>query len=344
MAAPEQVKTLVSVFEKHGISYTTKFDNVEKMVEEERVANAKAYQGRIDWTSYGTYADILEFLTGINNANATVSVIGQTTEGRDIHVVKFSSGGPPKKSILIDSNIHAREWIAGATGTWIINELLTNTDNYSDILSQVDIYVIPMLNADGYEFSRTNDRMWRKTRKPNPGSNCVGCDPNRNFAFHWGGESTSPDPCSDIFRGANAFSEPETRALRDFVNATEAAGTRFVAYMTLHSYANMWLLPWGYTSGVYPPDYPEQLSLGQAAIAALQAVSGTRYTTGQGADLLYGVGGASDDWAKDHGIKYTSTIEMRGNSFILPPAQIIPNAREVWAGLQVVIGRVIATP
>lgn len=48
----------------------------------------------------------------------------------------------------------------------------------------------------------------------------------------------------------------------------------------------MWLLPWGYTSGVYPPDYSDQLSLGQSAIAALQGVHGTRYTTGQGADLL----------------------------------------------------------
>lgn len=132
------------------------------------------------------FYQILDFLTTINSNIATVSVIGQTTEGRDIHVVKISSGGPPKKSILIDSNIHAREWIAGATGTWIINELITNADTYAGILEEVDIYVIPMINADGYEYSRTNDRMWRKTRSVNPGSSCMGCDPNRNFRFMWG--------------------------------------------------------------------------------------------------------------------------------------------------------------
>jgi hypothetical protein len=343
MAAPEQIPELVKVLEQHGMDYTIKFNDVEKLVEDERIANEKAYSGRIDWVSYPNYAAIVDFLTTINSNIATVSVIGQTTEGRDIHVVKISSGGPPKKSILIDSNIHAREWIAGATGTWIINELITNADSYATILEEVDIYVIPMINADGYEYSRTNDRMWRKTRSVNPGSSCVGCDPNRNFAFMWGGESTSPDPCSDIYHGPGPFSEPETQAIERFVTDSEAAGVQFLAYMTLHSYANMWLLPWGYTGGVYPPDFPAQLSLGQAAIAALRAVSGTVYETGQGADLLYGVGGASDDWAKDHGIKYTATIEMRGNSFVLPPEQIIPNSREVWAGLQVVIQRVIET-
>lgn len=31
------------------------------------------------------------------------------------------------------------------------------------------------------------DRTWRKTRKPNPGSKCNGTDPNRNFGTGWGG-------------------------------------------------------------------------------------------------------------------------------------------------------------
>lgn len=48
-----------------------------------------------------------------------VSTIGYTHENRPIFVVKFSTGGAPKKSILIDANIHAREWIAGATATWV---------------------------------------------------------------------------------------------------------------------------------------------------------------------------------------------------------------------------------
>jgi murein tripeptide amidase MpaA len=69
--------------------------------------------------------------------------------------------------ILLISDIHSREWIAGATGTWILNELLTNAAQYSAILNELDFYFVPMFNVDGYEYSHTSDRMWRKTRSVN---------------------------------------------------------------------------------------------------------------------------------------------------------------------------------
>lgn len=72
------------------------------------------------------------------------------------------------------------------------------------------------------------------------------------------------------------------------------------------------------------------MSLGNAAISAIRNVHGTRYITGTGADVLYGVGGASDDYAKSVGIKYTVTAEMRDEGrygFVLPPTQIIPNCQ-----------------
>ncbi|OXA61671.1 Carboxypeptidase A2 [Folsomia candida] len=330
MAAPEQIKQLGKIFAENGMQFVVKVKDVGNLILEEQASNKRSSDGRISWTAYPSFAEIRDWLTSIDSPIAEVSTIGYTHENRPIFVVKFSTGGAPKKSILIDANIHAREWIAGATATWIINELVTNPDPYADILAQVDIYIIPMVNADGFEWSRARDRMWRKTRSIRSGSSCIGCDPNRNFAFMFGGEGTSPDPCSNTYTGAGPFSEPETAAIRDFVVARESEGVKFYAYMTFHSYSQLWLLPWGYTQGVYPPDYAEQLSLGQASIAALEAVHGTAYQTGQGADILYGVGGASDDWAKDHGIKYTATIEMRdteeGYGFILPADQIIPNA------------------
>jgi len=347
MASPNQIKKLTCCLTEADIKYSIKIQDVESLVREERLQNQKASANaeRISWDRYPRHAEIVEWIESLNHTTVTKSVIGRSYGGLPIHAVKFSTGGTAaKKSVFIDANIHAREWISGATATWIINELITNSSAYQTYLNALDIHIVPMINPDGYEFCHTGDRMWRKTRSQNPGSICLGCDPNRNFAFHWGGESTSPNPCSDTYHGPRNFSESETIAVRDYIVAQETAGARFLAYITFHSYGNVWLLPWGYTSGVYPPDYSEQLSLGRAAIAALQSVHGTRYQTGQGADLLYGVGGASDDWAKDHGIKYTTTVEMRGNSFVLPPAQIIPNAQEVWAGVQEYFKRVIATP
>ena len=59
--------------------------------------------------------------------------------------------------------------------------------------------------------------MWRKTRSSNPGSRCVGTDPNRNWGYRWGGEGASASPCSETYRGSRAFSEPETESVKNFI-------------------------------------------------------------------------------------------------------------------------------
>ncbi|TOF71443.1 hypothetical protein CGJ15_28030, partial [Vibrio parahaemolyticus] len=66
--------------------------------------------------------------------------------------------------IFIDGGIHAREWIAPATVTYIVNELVTHSDTYDDLLSNVNFYVMPVINPDGYAYTFTDDRLWRKTR------------------------------------------------------------------------------------------------------------------------------------------------------------------------------------
>jgi len=355
MTKDELLPTLTKTLEQAGIEWTVKIDDVGSLVQAERAENEerlRAADGRMAWNAYQRFSVIEPWIVGLPAqfpGLATVSVIGQSTEGRNIYLVKVSTGKDPsgnnKKVIFIDSNIHAREWIAGATGTYILNELLTNAGTYEPILDELDFYFVPMFNVDGYEYSHTSDRMWRKTRSVNSGSTCRGCDPNRNFAFQWGGESTSANPCSDLFKGPSAFSEPETRAVRDEIRRIQNEATIW-AYITLHSYAQQWLLSWGYTQGVYPPDYPELLAWGREAIAALRAVHGTVFETGQGADLLYGVGGASDDYAKSEGIKFSTTAELRDTGrygFLLPPAQIIPTGQETLAAVLKTAETVIAT-
>jgi len=87
-------------------------------------------------------------------------------------------------------------------------------------------------------------RMWRKTRKP-ISSSCYGTDANRNFDFHWGEVGASSYSCADTFRGETAFSEPETQLVRDLLLSLSGRG-KF--YLTLHSYGNYLLYPWGWTS------------------------------------------------------------------------------------------------
>ena len=99
------------------------------------------------------------------------------------------------------------------------------------------------------------DRLWRKNRYPTPGSPCVGIDSNRNFGFNWGGEGSSGDPCSTTYRGSAPFSEAESSAVRDALSANSG---RVKAFISVHSYASLWMTPFGHTSEL-PPDYDEMV-------------------------------------------------------------------------------------
>jgi len=114
----------------------------------------------------------------------------------------------------------------------MLNELLMNTGEYQDILTGVDLYVLPISNPDGYEYAHTTERLWRKTRSLNSNSTCFGTDLNRNFNHKWGGIGTSPDPCSNNYHGASPCSEPECQAISDFITNSNA---RWWAYVTFHS-------------------------------------------------------------------------------------------------------------
>jgi hypothetical protein len=336
--------------------------NVEKVLQQEREANLKAKgkgQGQgpspfMEWNSYQTWETMVAWIQSLDklpNGIAKVTVVGASFEKRPIYMVKVSNGPSltqkPKKAIFIEANIHAREWISSAVATFLINELTTKPTEYADLLDAVDVYINPMSNPDGYAYTHanTNTRLWRKTRSVNPGSTCVGCDPNRNFEFMWGGESTSTDPCTDIYHGPGPWSEPEVRAIRDAMRTIRSGGQEVQAYIGLHACGNVWLLSWGWTEGIYPEDYKDLLAWGNGVVEKIKEVNGTQFETGQGADIFYGVGGASDDYARSSGIKYATTAELRcgdQSGFILPPEQIIPTGLEIMAAIRETGRRIVA--
>lgn len=64
----------------------------------------------------------------------------------------------------IDGGIHAREWITPATVTWMMKELIENDADHPELLEKLDWFILPIVNPDGYAYTKTNDRLWRKTR------------------------------------------------------------------------------------------------------------------------------------------------------------------------------------
>jgi len=281
--------------------------------------------------SYSRYGDIEDWLKSTCTGDCSLVNIGQTYEGRDMWVAQI--GGDTDKPILfLECGIHAREWIAPAVCLNIINRLVTQG---SSMLDDYNFHIITNANPDGYEFTFTDNRMWRKTRSVNENSSCFGCDPNRNFDYEFGGAGTSTNPCSDIFRGAEAFSEVETRNIRDYVTPRQE---RIRAYYAVHSYGQWVLIPWSYARNEYPEDFDDMERVGDAAADGIRANSGRAYVVGQSANLLGATAGCSDDWAKGScNIKFAYTLELRDTGtygFILPENQIQPNFEEIWAAFE----------
>uniref|UniRef100_A0A914LPM1 ShKT domain-containing protein n=1 Tax=Meloidogyne incognita TaxID=6306 RepID=A0A914LPM1_MELIC len=324
--------------------------------------------------------------------------IGTTHEGRSIEGVKIGIDiNPPpsdfeqnhnefvnktqkrqKRAFWIDGNMHAREWASSHTALFIINQLIASYGKDSFLtkaLEQIDFYIVPCANPDGFEFSRSSInpkvyrkfikffkkifsiRLWRKNRSPEQCTRtwngllcCRGVDLNRNFDFHWAETGSSLNACSNLYSGKRAFSEPESRALAEFLkNNNEEEGERvFYAFMTLHTYAQMWIHPFSHEYHTYPSDAEDLRNVALRATEHLEQIYGTHYRIGTGADLLAPASGGSDDWAKETlGIKYVYLVELRpklelSNGFILNQDELIPTAIETFEAIKEVIRAVMS--
>ena len=133
------------------------------------------------------------------------------------------------------------------TGMFLADRLVESADTdprVHALLSRAEIFVIPVVNPDGYFFtwSDSANRLWRKNRRNN-GDGTFGVDNNRNWGYEWGGAGASTQTSSETYRGTGPFSEPETAAMRDFFNARP----NIVSNIDFHSYSQLVLSPWAYT-------------------------------------------------------------------------------------------------
>jgi len=296
---------------------------------------ARAGKKMFDFDYYPTTGEVRQWVAeqiAQHSDVATLITLGQTYNGEEIHGV--SLGNPSNPVYYMHCTIHAREWITTTTCMWILDQLL-NKD--IDRVKLVELYhwiIVPILNIDGYDYTYTNDRLWRKNRQPNPGSSCAGTDNNRNYGFGWGGPGASTNPCAETFRGARAFSSPEAAAENDFLAPYLNIG-QVVVYLDIHSYGGWFLSAWGYTTSGQPVDYPAMQTQMVSATTTMRAINGNTYTYGQSGRTLYVTSGSTvDHLYGEGGVVQSYTIECAGNSFTLPVSQIIPIGREVWAGVK----------
>ncbi|XP_075945750.1 carboxypeptidase A5 [Anarhichas minor] len=330
------------------IQYSIMIQDLQAMLDaeqEEMESAARVAEPRntdsFDFSRYHPINEIYSFqdmLVAENPNLVSKIVIGQSYQGRPLNVLKFSTGGTNRPAIWIDTGIHSREWVTQASGTWFAKKIVTDYGRetaITAILNKMDIFVEIVTNPDGFYYTHNSNRMWRKTRKPNPGTSCVGVDPNRNWDAGFGGAGASGNPCSETYRGSRAHSESEVKSIVDFVKSHG----NFKAFISIHSYSQMLLYPYGYTR-TPARDQTELHNLAKKAITDLASLYGTRYRYGSIINTIYQASGGTIDWTYNQGIKYSYTFELRDTGrygFILPASQILPTAQETWLALMAIM-------
>ncbi|NWS18583.1 CBPB2 Carboxypeptidase, partial [Pachyramphus minor] len=274
--------------------------------------------------------------------------IGSSYEKRPLYVLKISKSQEKSKSaIWIDCGIHAREWISPAFCLWFIDHAIHARERdptMTMLLEHFDFYVMPVMNVDGYEYtwSHPSKRLWRKSRSKHGNSKCIGTDMNRNFDAHWCGQGASPYECQETYCGPYPESEPEVKAVARFVRDHK---NTIKAYITMHSYSQLVLFPYSYTTN-RSKDHDELDSLAKKAAKAIRRTTKETYRPGPGAQTIYLAPGGSDDWAYDLGIKYSFTFELRDTGtygFLLPSQEIKPTCLEALSAVQEIAKHVLQT-
>jgi len=150
----------------------------------------------------------------------TLENIGTTWENRPILLATISlhvAYANLKPALLYTGTAHAREWIGHELGIDFIDYILSNHQNNPEIretLTYNTLYLVPCLNPDGFEYSRKHFSFWRKNRRDN-GDGTFGVDLNRNFSV---GYNKSNFTAGNTYSGPHPFSEPETLAIKKFVD------------------------------------------------------------------------------------------------------------------------------
>ncbi|XP_072858728.2 carboxypeptidase B2 isoform X1 [Pogona vitticeps] len=277
-------------------------------------------------------------------------LIGASYEKRPLYVLKLSNGDrTPKNAVWIDCGIHAREWIAPAFCLWFTAYATQSLNrnpresidvSMAELLQHLDFYIMPVMNVDGYEYTWTNKRMWRKSRSEHGNNICVGTDLNRNFDAGWCGTGASDDDCEEIYCGPYPESEPEVRAVANFIRKHK---DQIKAYITMHSYSQMVLFPYSYTTNK-SKDHDELQFLANKVANTIRLKHQNRYLAGSGAQTIYLAPGGSDDWAYDLGIKYSFTFELQDKGrygFLLPQRFIKPTCSEALTGIKIIVSHLI---
>lgn len=328
-------KRLQNVLKRREFKFSIKISNLEEFYARRAQADLvrRNAKGVGSMGGYRTFAEIEQTLDQLVQTYPQLISkfsIGKTHEGRNIWALKISANSTPKPTAWFDALHHSREPLTAELVLRFVEKLAQNYFYDLEIMRLLqtrDIFVVPCVNPDGYEYNRQlnpqGGGMWRKNRRPNLDGS-YGVDLNRNYGWKWGTVIYDVNMDSEMYQGVSAFSELETRAMRDLMTQVRP---RFA--VTVHSYGNEWMFPWGHTEEPTPHDsafryYGERLMVGN------------NYHVENAWHLYGATSGATDDfmYATFGTLAYTLEAGTNVDGFWPIPSRIEPIFNDLYPALK----------
>ncbi|HVJ65291.1 MAG TPA: M14 family metallopeptidase [Bdellovibrionota bacterium] len=289
--------------------------DVKKLSESGYKVTPREYQERFEvFESFGpglvyhSYQDVvreLENLSGLYPQLVSLESLGKSHENRDMTMIRISG---MSKAAAQTSNApvimymgchHAREHLSVEVplmfAQYLAAEYAAGNAQIQDMLNTREVYIAPIINPDGhtYDFVGPSSRgkMWRKNRRNN-GRGSFGVDLNRNYGYGWNTGGSSSDPDSEIYMGPHAFSEPETQAVKAFVDSQP----RMTTMLSFHTFSELVLYPWGNSYDKIGQKDGDAKDLAVFEKMASNMSRWNNYTPQQSSEL-YIASGDTTDWA-----------------------------------------------
>ncbi len=300
-----------------------------------QLARTQAAGGYEVWRDYDGADGIRAYLSRFvaqHRKIAKLYRIGTTTQGREIVAVRItegrgshgkrakrgSSGGGDREAVLYQGTTHAREWISTEVVRRLMEYFAGNSSKARKLRSERELWFVPVVNPDGYQYTFDHERLWRKNLRDNNGdgqiTNLDGVDLNRNYPEHWryDDEGSNTEISSETYRGPAAASEPETQASINLVRRIDPKLAD-----SYHAYGPLLLYPEGWQVQTPARDLPIYIAL--SGTDAEPAVEGTDPDVSA---ELYTTNGEFTDWAhhEQDVLAWTSELNegCEGCGFVFP--------------------------
>jgi murein tripeptide amidase MpaA len=292
----------------------------------------------------------------------------KTFQGRRVTGIEVSANvhrrDDGKPAFFLMGVHHAREWPSGEIPVeygLMITSRYGHDKRITKLLNRVRIFIVPVINPDGYTASREavdpadtsgdpamapslaesvappgGSLAYRRKNchgaSPNPATPChlqYGVDPNRNYGQSWGGPGAGTNPGDQDYRGSDMWSERETQNVHEFSQDHDVT-----TLITMHNFASLVLRPPGVHDQGLAPDEQALKRLGDAM------GRDTGYTS-EYSYQLYDTSGTAEDWNYAAAGTFGYTIEMgpssdKGGNFHVSYQRGVINQ---WTGSETISGK-----